>query len=271
MSTLPHIASGDFAIEGALALIRQRALETPLVDGHCHNLVGDFSSLSFLSVFTEAEGDALKDAHESLAFKRGVREAAEALGLERGTSMDQILAHRAKEGQERVAARVLPLMKADAVLVDDGLSLSDMKPYEWFRRWVPCVKRILRIEAVAEQILYTSRGGQSQLSLQELLKLFMAAIDPYPSPPPAPLTRWTVDYTLLLLPLQFIDSLDSLPLSHALTLSLHSLAFGYGLGGRRQHPPVTSLPSRASLRIAAASMSVRPSLPLKQRQRCTAH
>jgi hypothetical protein len=148
----------------------------PAVDQHAHNVVrpdGD-GRLPFREAFSEsADRDVLSaHVHESLSFRRGVRDLA-AL-LECDPTEEAVLARRRDIGLERLAERCFAASGLETVLLDDGFLPDAIVPVEWHRQFVDA-RRVLRLEAVAEDLMPDTR------SLEELLERFRVSLDPPPA------------------------------------------------------------------------------------------
>ncbi|KAL5546052.1 hypothetical protein UlMin_021407, partial [Ulmus minor] len=125
--------------------------EAELVDGHAHNIVAVDSSFSFISGFTEAQGDALSDAVHSLSFKRNLKDIAELYGCEK--SLNGVEEYRRVSGLESITSACFKAAKISAILIDDGIEFDKHHEIEWHKSFAPFVGRILRIERLAEKIL----------------------------------------------------------------------------------------------------------------------
>lgn len=128
-----------------------------LIDAHAHNLVAIDSTVPFLSCFSEAAGDALSYALHTLSFKRNLRDIAELYGSE--LSLKGVEDYRIYSGLESLCAKCFKAARISSILIDDGLELEKKLDIEWHRTFVPVVRRILRIERLAEEIL--TKGGKS--------------------------------------------------------------------------------------------------------------
>eukprot|EP00271_Cylindrocystis_brebissonii_P002922 TRINITY_DN13675_c0_g1_i1.p1 TRINITY_DN13675_c0_g1~~TRINITY_DN13675_c0_g1_i1.p1 ORF type:complete len:850 (+),score=166.67 TRINITY_DN13675_c0_g1_i1:407-2956(+) len=169
--------SKQMTAEEAHTYIRDAA-SCPLVDHHCHNLVATDSSIPYSNFLTEADGDAIDDAVHSIHFKRNVRDIATLFGVE--PSVASIEKYRREKGVPHVTEMCLKAGNIAALLIDDGLLLDKMHPLEWHRGFCPVVKRVLRLETVAQQILATAPSTGSVWSLDTFEQAFLQAIDPPP-------------------------------------------------------------------------------------------
>ncbi|KAK1289968.1 hypothetical protein QJS10_CPB18g01692 [Acorus calamus] len=130
----------------------RRAVEAvEIVDAHAHNIVAVDSSFPFMKCFTEAEGDALSLAPQTLSFKRNLRDIAKLYGCE--ASLEGVEAYRRSAGLQKISSKCFGGARISAVLIDDGIEFDKMHNLEWHGRVAPYVGRILRIERLAEKIL----------------------------------------------------------------------------------------------------------------------
>jgi hypothetical protein len=130
----------------------------PVIDNHAHNLLrpSQLKAANFLTITTEASGEALADAPKSLAHIRAARQLTQLYDLPPEIRWPAILARRI----ELLEQDANSLMKkcftgTRTILIDDGLdSGANIEPYGWHDQFTlsPC-KRIVRIETVAADIL----------------------------------------------------------------------------------------------------------------------
>ncbi|CAG8606218.1 22588_t:CDS:10 [Dentiscutata erythropus] len=127
----------------------------PLIDNHCHNLLtSDASLICPLEVcFSKARGDALKDASQTSALKRGVRQLAEVYNCT--PTLDNIKQVRDLMSHTDICKTCFEPTGIQCLLLDDGLDalggLMDVQNHVGF---VDVARRIVRIESIAEKILY---------------------------------------------------------------------------------------------------------------------
>jgi hypothetical protein len=130
----------------------------PVIDNHAHNLLNEDhayggSDFPFESITSEAQGAALTDhVHTSLSHIRAMKQLAQLYGCPE--SIRDIKAAR----YEWIRRDYHGLIKAclegtHAIMMDDGLNKDVVHPYQWHRQIVPQVSRIVRIEAIAAEIL----------------------------------------------------------------------------------------------------------------------
>ncbi|KAG1354864.1 protein fluG [Cocos nucifera] len=128
------------------------AVETvAAVDAHAHNMVALDSSFPFLRCFSEAEGDALAFAPDSLSFKRSLRDIAGLYNCE--ASLNGVENHRKFAGLHSISSKCFEAANISAVFIDDGIQFDKMHDWQWHKSFAPAVGRILRIEHLAETIL----------------------------------------------------------------------------------------------------------------------
>jgi hypothetical protein len=138
----------------------QAIRETPIIDHHAHNLLLPSDTIrSFLSITSEARGDALRHAKSTLAHMRAVKQLAEVLGC--GPTLEAVES-QIRERRGDAWAREC-FSGIECVLFDDGLDSSDGKtvhPYGWHDRLTKSKsRRIVRIERVAEKVLESCTPG----------------------------------------------------------------------------------------------------------------
>lgn len=130
----------------------------PVIDNHAHNLLHEdhaygSSDFPFESITSEAQGTALTEhVHSSLSHIRALKQLAQLYGC--SESIQTIKAAR----YEWVRRDYLGLIKSClegtyAIMMDDGLNKEVVYPYKWHRQLVPRVSRIVRVEAIAAEVL----------------------------------------------------------------------------------------------------------------------
>ena len=135
--------------------VREAIRTNPIIDHHAHNLLlpEEQDKHPLMSMTTEASGPALDHTPSTLAHMRAVRQLSEILGC---NPHWRFIQHSLKAQQKRTddawARRCFEGI--ETVLIDDGLDLDIVHPYEWHDRLTrsPC-RRIVRIERVAGVIL----------------------------------------------------------------------------------------------------------------------
>ncbi|KAK4960306.1 hypothetical protein LTR10_003200 [Elasticomyces elasticus] len=147
----------------------------PVIDNHAHNILrpNQLKAGNFLTITTEAEGEALEDAPKSLAHLRAVRQLKKLYELPADADWAAIVGKRA-ELLERDADSLMRkcFEGTETILVDDGLdSGANIERYDWHDKYTtsPC-KRIVRIETVAATLL-------SNLHQQGALPIGVAVAD----------------------------------------------------------------------------------------------
>ncbi|KAK6839170.1 glutamine synthetase-like protein [Apiospora arundinis] len=145
-----------------LQALRTAIRTTPIVDNHAHPLLKNHKSTdkSFLSIATEAHGDALNDTWSSLAHIRAVKQLAGQLDCE--PTWDAVeAAMKAKRSLQGQEASVRSdwyrrcMEGIETILLDNGLDSGDeTHDYDWHNQFVTgeC-KRIVRIEALATDMI----------------------------------------------------------------------------------------------------------------------
>ena len=138
--------------------LREVIKTTPIIDHHAHNILleREQDKHSILSMTTEAAGTALNHTPSTLAHMRAVRQLAEILPCQPNWESVQ-----SKVKSMRISDYTGWTQKCfngiETVLIDDGLDLDIVHPYEWHNQFTrsPC-RRIVRIERVAEEICKAS-------------------------------------------------------------------------------------------------------------------
>lgn len=162
---------------------------TPIIDHHAHNLLtpAGIGAHELLSITSEAQGPALKNAKSTLAHIRAVKQLAGFLGCEPNwEDVQKEIGEKRKEPDDAWARECFGGI--ETVLIDDGLNPRDVLPYIWHNRLTRSrCKRIVRIERVAEIVierhlesLSQSRGewNDSDGHFVEIVKAqFIAAIE----------------------------------------------------------------------------------------------
>eukprot|EP00667_Euglena_gracilis_P004000 EG_transcript_4015 len=141
-----------------------------IVDHHCHNLAPS----ALHPCFTEAQGPAAAFASSSLGVRRALKDAAELLGCE--ATEAAVEARRQELGPEAVAERCFGAANIAALLLDDGFRIPNMLPTPQHERYVGSVRRVLRIEAVAEELLGQPAPGGGPWELETFETAFVAQL-----------------------------------------------------------------------------------------------
>ena len=150
-----------------LEKIRKVIRTCPLIDNHAHNLLlhDRPEQASFLSITSEARGEALNDAVNSLAHIRAASQLQELYSAE-SQDWDSILSAR-KECMDKRHHELMTNCFKDChtILMDDGLDQDTVHPYEWHDQFTTGrTHRIMRIEALAEDILRSEIASFDELS-----------------------------------------------------------------------------------------------------------
>ncbi|KAI9706115.1 MAG: hypothetical protein M1836_005521 [Candelina mexicana] len=134
---------------------------TPIIDHHAHNLLlpSEITSEPFLSITSEACGNALKHATSTLAHLRAVKQIAAVLNCEPTWEVVQ----RRIEEERKVANDAWAkrcFQGIETVLIDDGLDEETVYKYDWHDRLTRSkCKRVVRIENIAEDLLVEQLKG----------------------------------------------------------------------------------------------------------------
>ena len=130
----------------------------PVIDNHGHNLlledhVYGSSEFPFESITSEAQGAALTDhVHTSLSHIRAMKQLAQLYGCPE--SIRDIKAARYEWIRRDYEGLIKTCLEGThAIMMDDGLNKELVYPYKWHQQFVPQVSRIVRIEAIAAEVL----------------------------------------------------------------------------------------------------------------------
>ncbi|ARV59049.1 amidohydrolase [Nostocales cyanobacterium HT-58-2] len=150
--------------------------DIPLVDQHAHNLLRPevAARYPYSAAFTEGYDSEIVNDHarHTLFYRRSLRDIAALLSCE--AQEEAILARRDSLGLEQLTQLCFTAANLEAIYLDDGLQPDCILPLSWHERFVP-VKRILRLEVLAEQLM-----SQTE-TFEDFLEMFNSEIDP---PPP---------------------------------------------------------------------------------------
>jgi hypothetical protein len=148
----------------------------PVVDHHCHNLLTPEASarVPFRAAYTEGYDPRVVSEHapHTLFYRRSLREIAAV--IECDPTEDAVLGRRAELGEEELATRFFCAANIEMLMLDDGFMPGQIRPVEWHSRFAP-TRRILRIEALAEDLLGPSAG------FDDFLARYRGALDPPPA------------------------------------------------------------------------------------------
>nr|OQO18172.1 hypothetical protein B0A51_14104 [Rachicladosporium sp. CCFEE 5018] len=132
----------------------------PIIDNHAHNLLRphQLRTSDFLTITTEASGEALLDTPKSLAHLRAAKQLRKLYDLPVDADWQTIVKKRDELLLEDADALTRKCFEGiHTVLIDDGLgNPGDFENYHWHSKFTTSpAKRIVRIEAVAASILST--------------------------------------------------------------------------------------------------------------------
>lgn len=138
--------------------LKQFIQTCPIIDNHAHNLLRTSGQKTgnFLSITSEATGDAIEDAKTTLPHLRAAKQLRKLYDLPADADWDAILKKRAQLLDEDADALYKKCFEGtQTILVDDGLTGADtIEPYSWHDKYTQSAcKRIVRIETVAADIL----------------------------------------------------------------------------------------------------------------------
>ena len=149
---------GETSTRSSFDELRQLCRTYPVIDHHAHNLLRPHGQkiAEFLSITSEAEGDALEDTPTSLAHLRAARLLRRLYDLPSDADWSAIDKKRKEILDEDAEGLIRRCFEGtETVLIDDGLTHGDsVEPYYWHDKYTrsPC-KRIVRIEALASDVL----------------------------------------------------------------------------------------------------------------------
>ncbi|MGH7999836.1 MAG: amidohydrolase family protein, partial [Brasilonema sp.] len=150
--------------------------DIPLIDQHAHNLLRPevAAHYPYSTAFTEGNHSEIVNHHarHTLFYRRSLRDIATLLNCE--AQEETILTHRDSLGLEQLTQLCFSAANLEAIYLDDGLQADSILPLSWHERFV-CVKRILRLEKLAEQLIPQSD------SFETFLEKFNSEIDPPPA------------------------------------------------------------------------------------------
>ncbi|OQV09505.1 Glutamine synthetase, catalytic domain-containing protein isoform 1 [Cladophialophora immunda] len=137
----------------------QQIIQTfPVIDNHAHNMLTEENAYGsaeypFECITSEAQGHALTDhVHTSLAHMRGVKHLAEFYQCPE--TLQDVKAARYEWVRRDYPGLIKKCFEGThAIMMDDGLSPEIIHSFKWHRQFVPTVSRIVRIEAVASELL----------------------------------------------------------------------------------------------------------------------
>jgi glutamine synthetase len=152
---LHHINDLDHATESDL---RQLIRTFPVIDNHAHNLLTEENAYGsadypFECITSEASGHALADhVHSTLPHMRGIKQLAEFFQCP--PTLQDVKAARYEWVRRDYPGLIKRCFEGThAIMMDDGLQPQIIHPFKWHRQFVPTVSRIVRVEAVAAELL----------------------------------------------------------------------------------------------------------------------
>ncbi|KAK0216056.1 amidohydrolase 2 [Armillaria fumosa] len=144
------------AIKVAFKTLVEAVQTYPIIDNHAHPLLtaGNKASFPLEAVFTEAEGDAIKDSVHSLSCFRATSQLGHILGLNE-PSWDDVKKKRNEMDYGDLCDLLMRPTGIQCLMLDDGLGgVAEMaEDWTWHRQFNCSVKRIIRVETEAEAIL----------------------------------------------------------------------------------------------------------------------
>ncbi|MDM9384146.1 amidohydrolase family protein [Chlorogloeopsis sp. ULAP01] len=150
--------------------------DIPIIDQHAHNLLQPeiADSYPYAAAFTEGYAPEIVNSHarNTFFYRRSLREIAVLLNCE--PQEEAILARRKSLGLEKLTKLYFNAANLEAIFLDDGLQPGSIQSLSWHEQFVP-VKRILRLEALAEELIAKSDDFKT------FLEKFKSEIDPPPA------------------------------------------------------------------------------------------
>lgn len=154
-SYLPRISNLERATEDDL---RQVIHTFPVIDNHAHNMLLEdhaygSAEYPFECITSEAQGNALTDhVHSGLAHMRAIKQLSRLFDCPE--TLQDVKAARYEWVRRDYDGMVKKCLEGThAIMMDDGLQPEIIYPFKWHEQHVPTVKRIVRIEAVAAELL----------------------------------------------------------------------------------------------------------------------
>lgn len=139
----------------------------PLIDNHAHNILNrhnasNYDKYPFESITSEAQGPALENAYKTLPHYRAIDQLASLFSC--APDWDKIKSTRDQWIERDYSGLVKKCLDGtQTLLLDDLLTASDVEPYGWHDQFTASpTKRIVRIEAVAENILTELRQERAK-------------------------------------------------------------------------------------------------------------
>eukprot|EP01104_Vermistella_antarctica_P010506 TRINITY_DN2810_c0_g1_i1.p1 TRINITY_DN2810_c0_g1~~TRINITY_DN2810_c0_g1_i1.p1 ORF type:complete len:581 (-),score=86.18 TRINITY_DN2810_c0_g1_i1:1147-2889(-) len=181
--------TSNHAVEVSL---REHIQSIGVIDNHCHPLVQDHhgDSIDLRGLVSEAAAGgqgALDDAVHTLAYRRSAKQL-EALYPPRdkrhlGISLeDRRLEHWGDESsREKKIGAVFRAAGVQGLLIDDGFGVG-VRSWQWHGQFFATerrVRRVLRIESVAEEVLRNMKSEDDATS-QNFLDRFDSCLNPLP-------------------------------------------------------------------------------------------
>ncbi|QGA21122.1 hypothetical protein EYB26_008832 [Talaromyces marneffei] len=142
----------------------------PVIDNHAHNLLAaenvlDYEKYPLESITSEAAGEALKQAPYTLSHRLAIKQLATLFDCE--PTWEAIKATRHKRVTSDYQQLVQQCLDGTySLLLDDLLTEHDIEDYKWHNQFIDSpsgTRRIVRIEAVASQILHEVWGPAAVL------------------------------------------------------------------------------------------------------------
>jgi glutamine synthetase len=154
-SYLPRISNLERATEDDL---RQVIHTFPVIDNHAHNMLLEdhaygSAEYPFECITSEAQGHALTEhVHSGLAHMRAIKQLSRLFDCPE--TLQDVKAARYEWVRRDYDGMVKKCLEGThAIMMDDGLQPEIIHPFKWHEQHIPTVKRIVRIESVAAELL----------------------------------------------------------------------------------------------------------------------
>ncbi|MDZ7961155.1 MAG: amidohydrolase family protein [Aulosira sp. DedQUE10] len=150
--------------------------DIPLIDQHAHNILRPevAARYPYAAAFTEGYDEEIVNNHarHTFFYRRSLRDIAALLECDAEESA--IAVRRESLGLENLTRLCFRSANLEAIYLDDGLEPESILPLSWHEKLIP-VRRILRLEVVAEQLI------PQVADFEDFLARFHSELDPPPA------------------------------------------------------------------------------------------
>jgi predicted TIM-barrel fold metal-dependent hydrolase len=132
----------------------------PVIDQHAHNILKPeiLRDYPYAAAFTEAYDPNILKYHETLFYRRSLRDMARLLDCEPTETV--ILEKREELGLEKLTELCFQSANIESIFLDDGFLSQQILPLEWHQNFTT-VYQLLRLEIVAENIFKETDNFES--------------------------------------------------------------------------------------------------------------